>query len=130
MTRTARCCCGTCTVEVAGEPALNAICHCDNCKRRTGSAFGWSAYFAAGQVLRRTGEVKCYAVTGANPQERWFCARCGTTLFWTAPAFKPGHVGIAGGCFVESPLPAPSATVANDRRCAWLALPAAWGGSL
>ena len=57
MNRIARCCCEACEIEVAGEPVLNAICHCDNCKRRTGSAFGWSAYFADDSVVARRGEL-------------------------------------------------------------------------
>ena len=40
MVRRAVCCCGQATIEVEGEPAIHAVCHCDNCKRRTGSAFG------------------------------------------------------------------------------------------
>jgi len=40
VTRKALCCCGACSIEVEGDPAINAICHCANCKRRTGSAFG------------------------------------------------------------------------------------------
>jgi hypothetical protein len=35
----------------------------------------------------------------------------------------PAHTGIAGGCFTETPLPAPSLTVSNDGRCAWLRPP-------
>lgn len=39
----ASCCCGKSTIEAEGPVRLNAICHCENCKRRTGSALGWSA---------------------------------------------------------------------------------------
>ncbi|WP_444972210.1 GFA family protein [Zooshikella harenae] len=37
--KTAECCCGACTVSVQGNPVILAICHCKNCKKRTGSAF-------------------------------------------------------------------------------------------
>lgn len=43
MVRTATCCCGQTSIEVSGEPVFHCVCHCDNCKRRTGSAFGVSA---------------------------------------------------------------------------------------
>ena len=95
---------------------LNAICHCDNCKRRTGSAFGWSVYFADHQVLGRSGELRCYEIN--SRQQRWFCAGCGTTLYWKVDR-RPGQTGIAGGCFVE-PLPAPMRSVVNEGRAAWL----------
>ncbi len=130
MTRTARCCCGACSIEVEGEPAINAICHCANCKRRTGSAFGWSSYFADEQVTQKTGDMRCYELTGGgHPQQRWFCAHCGTTLFWKS-AFHPGRTGIAGGCFVEQPLAGPNVTVSNNGRCGWVSLPAEWRTSL
>jgi hypothetical protein len=129
MTRKATCCCGECWIEVEGEPAINGICHCSNCKKRTGSAFGWSAYFADAQVLAKDGGLSIYEIEGANPQQRWFCGRCGSTLFWKS-AFLPGHTGIAGGCFTDEPLDRPNITVSNDGRCAWVGLPDDWRTSL
>ena len=43
--RRARCCCGRLSVRVRGEPVINGLCHCDDCRRRTGSALGtiWPA---------------------------------------------------------------------------------------
>jgi hypothetical protein len=115
---TARCCCGACSIEVEGRPLSNAICHCDNCKRRTGSAFGWSTYFADDQVVGKSGTPGCYEIAGAKAQQRWFCPTCGTTSYWRIAA-QPGRIGIAGGCFVD-PLPAPTVSVANDGRFGWL----------
>jgi hypothetical protein len=125
MTRNASCCCGACSIEVEGEPAINAICHCSNCKKRSGSAFGWSAYFADTQILRKLGDLKLYAISGASRQQRSFCATCGTTLFWKSEDF-PEQTGIAGGCFVDHPLETPTLTVSNERRCAWVSLPKSW----
>jgi hypothetical protein len=114
---TARCCCGACSIEVEGAPLMNAICHCGNCKRRTGSAFGWSTYFADEQVIGRSGDVRCYEI-GDGRQQRFFCAACGTTLYWKTDR-QPGQTGIAGGCFIEPP-PAPTRRVVNEGRPAWL----------
>ncbi|RTZ69437.1 MAG: hypothetical protein DSZ35_02565 [Verrucomicrobia bacterium] len=38
-------CCEKAGVEVEDEPDIYTVCHCDNCRKRTGSAFGVSAYF-------------------------------------------------------------------------------------
>lgn len=129
MTRKAHCCCGSCSTEVEGDPVLNAICHCADCRRRTGSAFGWSAYFADERVTARTGALVLYEITGTNPQRRWFCAVSGTTLLWKADAW-PARTGVAGGGFTDIPLPEPSATVSNNGRCTWLGLPSDWRSSL
>jgi hypothetical protein len=40
---------------------MHGICHCTNCKRRTGSAFGISAYFDRTAVVAKTGETSVYA---------------------------------------------------------------------
>ena len=129
MTRKASCCCGACSVEVRGEPDINAICHCSNCKRRTGSAFGWSVYFDDDQLVSRQGDFCVYTIDGPNAQQRRFCTVCGSTVLWKV-ANRPHQTGIAGGCFVDPPLPEPTATVSNAGRCAWLGLPGNWRMSL
>ena len=126
MTRTARCCCGDCSITVEGAPALNALCHCASCKTRTGSAFGWSAYFPDEKVVAKSGGFHVYAKTGDKGYQRFFCARCGTTLCWKSFAFLPDHTGVAGGCFVDDPLPAPNISASDNGRRAWLALPDDW----
>ena len=130
ITREARCCCGACAIQVKGEPVINGVCHCGNCQRRTGSAFGWSAYFRNADVAATIGAFRTYTVRGEagteNTQERVFCGTCGTTLFWRSSDFAD-LTGIAGGCFgAETPLPDPSMTIENETRCAWVTLPAGW----
>jgi hypothetical protein len=134
MTREAKCCCGACAIQVKGEPVINAVCHCHSCKRRTGSAFGWSAYFKNENVTATIGAFRTYSIPMGpnggdagteNTAERVFCGTCGTSLFWRSSDFE-GLTGIAGGCFTETPLPEPTLTVSNDKRCAWVTLPEAW----
>ena len=126
MTRIARCCCRACKIEVEGEPTLNAICNCQSCKRRTGSAFGWSAYFRNDGIKHHRGELRAYEVKGPPATTRWFCANCGTTMFWDGGDFMPGQTGFAGGCFADTPLPEPSLSAYDDLRYGWVTLPEAW----
>jgi hypothetical protein len=126
MTRTARCCCGDCTITVEGEPTLNGLCHCTSCRKRTGSAFGWSVYFPDGKVIAKSGEMRVFAKDGDAGYNRSFCARCGTTLYWKSFGFLPDQTGIAGGCFVDDALPEPSLSAQDKDRCAWLDLPEGW----
>lgn len=129
MVRRAACCCEAVTIEVEGDPVIHAVCHCNNCKRRTGSAFGISAYFKDAQIRGTSGETATYRIAGTNPQERFFCTTCGTMLFWKNRAFS-GLTGVAGGCFTDPPLPEPTHTVSNQGRCPWLQLPESWATSL
>lgn len=57
MERLAKCACGLASVKVAGEPALQSVCHCNNCKKRTGSAFGVAAYFQPGSAVGFEGQT-------------------------------------------------------------------------
>ena len=128
--RVARCCCGAVKVTVRGEPTLHALCHCANCKQRTGSAFGISAYFPQQHVESVVGEVVEYQVTTEhNEQIRNFCSTCGTTVYWSVSTLAD-FIGVAGGCFTEAPLDAPKATVLDEQRCSWVQLPAGLAQSM
>jgi hypothetical protein len=128
MPRTAICACGQATITVDADPVMHGVCHCTNCKRRTGSAFGISAYFPRSSVVARHGETSVYAFrheAQQHDQARHFCARCGTTLFWTISTL-PDLVGIAGGCFAGDGLPEPSFSTAHANKETWVTLPASW----
>ena len=122
---TGTCCCGASQITVSGPPAFGAICHCDDCRRRSGSAFGWSTYFPDGQVSQPDGDLAEYSPKVDAPQTRWFCRSCGTTLAWRTGRF-PGLVGVAAGAFVEEPLPPPAITNNASACVEWLTLPADW----
>ena len=125
MTRTVRCCCGDLCMTVSGEPALSGICHCGDCRRRSGSAFGWSAYFPDASIVATSGSPSLYEVKGEMPQRRSFCRHCGSTLWWTNDLL-PGMIGIAGGAFVENPLPPPGGSYHDSKKCGWVVLPEDW----
>jgi len=125
---TASCCCGECTIILYGEPKSHGICHCDNCKKRTGSAFGVLVYFTYDQVIRQVGSMGIYNQISEvleNNQSRFFCQTCGTTLYWVL-SNQPEIIGVAGGCFVNSLLPEPSFSRVNQNQCLWLTLPDQW----
>jgi hypothetical protein len=112
---TAMCACGQASISVNALPTMHGICHCTNCKRRTGSAFGISAYFDKAAVVEKKGETKTYAFhheAQGHEQERHFCAICGTTLYWFLST-APQSIGIAGGCFADQSLPEPTYSVTD-----------------
>jgi hypothetical protein len=127
--RIATCACGSASIELSGAPKIHAVCHCANCRRRTGSAFGWSAYFPREALSASRGDLTEYALRDAArgvDQRRFFCTRCGSTLYWFDDAKFPTLVGVAAGCLVE-PLPAPpTLSASHGGKCAWLDLPGEW----
>jgi hypothetical protein len=125
---TATCACGDSSITVNAHPRMLGVCHCTNCKRRTGSAFGISAYFARDAVVRQVGQTHVYAFHHAaqdHDQARHFCSRCGTTLFWFVSAL-PDLIGIAGGCFAGEALPEPTYSVTDGQREPWVSRPGTW----
>jgi len=121
----ASCACGDLKLEVKGEPELNGICHCNNCKKRTGSAFGMSAYFKSSSVSNIEGDPSCYELSNPadrSTQKRYFCKRCGTTLYWKVST-QEGTIGIASGCFADNPLANPEYSVSTDKKWKWVRLP-------
>ena len=122
MSRTAHCCCGALRAEVSGDPSLVVACHCEQCQRRTGTAFGVSAYFPADQV-RLAGPSKVFSreSQAGRKVEMHFCPECGTTVFWEA-AFMPGHVGIAVGAFSDPAFPPPTISAWERSKQPWITL--------
>ena len=125
MTRIAQCACGSASIAVSGEPRMHVVCHCTNCKRRTGSAFGVSAYFLRSSVTEIKGEMLVYAfhhAEGNYDQERHFCSRCGTTLFWYSSS-RPHLIGIAAGCFSDESFGVPTISGNSSKKLPWVELP-------
>src|SRR5271155_4223615 len=79
------CLCGAVRYRVAGDPKIAGVCHCTFCKRRTGSAFGLSAYFDEAAVQITSGVLKTYEYR-SDESNGWarmeFCLTCGSTVTW------------------------------------------------
>lgn len=99
-----------------------SVCHCNDCKRRTGSAFGAQARFADVDVTIH-GESRTYtriADSGGAVEQR-FCGACGSTVYWRIAA-APGFTSIALGAFTDLEFPAPRISVYEERRMPWFGL--------
>jgi hypothetical protein len=80
------------------RPLWVVVCHCDACKKRTGSAFGISLVMDSGGVRDFTGETRSFVRTGESGRKvRYeFCPGCGTTLRWHVELISSRQV-FAGG---------------------------------
>ena len=118
--RTARCCCGSVSITLRGEPERVIRCHCQYCQRRTGNVFQVSAWFMEDQIAERTGETRVYNESENNLGiDYTFCARCGSTVYWPIKPF-PGLYGIAVGCFADADFPEPNFELNEKYRHAWV----------
>ena len=91
------CQCGKNRYRIIGEPVWLAVCHCNDCKHQSGSAFGMSLRVAKADVEVTRGKLRLWTTRSdsGNPKICYFCGTCGTRL-WHEPAgygflhIKPG----------------------------------------
>jgi hypothetical protein len=124
MTRRAQCSCGQLSVACEGEPVRRSMCHCLDCQRRTGSAFGVQARFPKSAVTI-SGRSTAYARKGdsGGTATMHFCPVCGSTVYWE-PDSTDGVVYVAVGAFADPSFPPPTISVYGERRHSWLQIPA------
>jgi hypothetical protein len=124
--RTAHCSCGALRVQTVGEPLIVITCFCEECQRRTGSAFGISTYWMLENV-KVTGSATRYVRDGQEGRKvtYYFCPTCGTSVYWELPDRRPGQLGISGGSFfAPGDLPSPSMSVWERSKYPWISVPA------
>lgn len=75
------CHCGKVCFELKDNPKLTVNCHCDDCKKRNGSAFSTYLGVAEKDLLITKGEsyLKKYEVE--NSGEKYFCSECGSPIY-------------------------------------------------
>ena len=98
--KTGSCSCGHVSFQVVLPFEKVVICHCDNCQKRTGSAFGLMIYFKADQVRFSPENLSVYhyKAESGNAMQSHFCRTCGASVFLTGD-LNTGLIGVAGGCF-------------------------------
>jgi hypothetical protein len=96
------CSCGSVRFELRGSPIWTNVCHCNACKKRTGSAFGFSIVVDSANVKEFVGPTKIFNRIGDSGKAvRYeFCPNCGTTLRWHVELI-PNRQVFAGGAFDE-----------------------------
>jgi len=123
--RHATCGCGQLRLTCEGEPVRISMCHCLECQRRTGSAFGVQARFPRDRVTKiegRTEQFSRVADSGKRVEFR-FCPACGSTVYWEAEA-APELISVAVGAFADPHFPPPEISVWERRRHSWAVMPA------
>jgi len=125
MGHKASCQCGQLRVTASDDPDFVVVCNCRACQKRTGAPFGEAAYFRK-QVTAPSGRAQSWTRTADSGREltNFFCPDCGTTLYWTLQ-MRPGHIGVAAGCF-ETPVPTPVRAIWTEEKHGWVNFPPDW----
>lgn len=119
-TKVARCRCGELSIECEGEPERVSVCHCLECQRRTGSAFGVSARFRKPLVTVK-GIHKTYERIGETGlwARYHFCPECGSTAFYENEDL-PRFYAVPVGAFADPDFTAPQRSGFERRKHGWV----------
>jgi len=120
-THTASCRCGQLKATVTGEPVRMSVCHCLNCKKRSGSAFAAQARWPAEQVTieGRSNSFELVADSG-NRATFHFCPECGSDVHYDINGKFDGLIAIPLGAFDDPYFLSPKFSVWEGRKHDWV----------
>ena len=118
------CLCGAVRYRLAAEPLTLYACHCTDCQRQTGAAFGLSMVVARGALSLLQGEAQRFCVRmpdGRGKQGR-FCGQCATRL-WGEPEKYPEIFVLRPGTLDDTSWLAPVGHIWTRSAQPWVAIP-------
>jgi hypothetical protein len=116
------CTCGAVRYRVAGQPIFLTCCHCLECQRASGSAFGMSLRLKRTDIALTKGELKRYVRTAdsGQPVGLCFCVDCGCRI-WHEPS-ETEFVHLKPGTLDDPSVLKPQYEGWKKRKHAWLHL--------
>jgi hypothetical protein len=115
------CQCGRVRYRVEREPFGLAVCHCTECQRQSGSAFGMSLAIASSAFKLQSGELKAFEVKCDSGRIKTcaFCSECGTRIYHQ---IRNG-MSIKAGTLDDTSWLKPDSHYWTKRKQSWVALP-------
>ena len=92
-----QCQCGAITYDITGDPITVHACHCKECQKRTGSAFGISMPISKDKITIR-GELKSFERVADSGFKliQFFCPNCGNPIYGEVER-RPNAVTLSPG---------------------------------
>jgi hypothetical protein len=120
---TGGCLCGRVRYEYRGEVGAAGYCHCADCRRISGSAFGVSVRVSAAGFRVTSGTPKGFTKVGDSGRAvaRYFCPDCGSPLY-TEPPLHPETVFLKAGSLDDPTLVRPDRQAWTRSRVEWAAI--------
>lgn len=107
-----------------GEPRGLGVCHCKECQRHSGSAFGMSLFVQQDDFVVERGELKCFerSSESGRPLRCYFCSECGIRIY-TVPTYVQGIVNVKPGTLDDTSGLKPNVHVWLRSRQLWVEVP-------
>jgi hypothetical protein len=96
------CQCGALRYELSAQPHKIYICHCNECRKQSASAFGISLFVPREALRLIRGQPHWWSRTAdsGNVLECAFCPDCGSRLWHQRPS-RPGVITVKAGSLDE-----------------------------
>jgi hypothetical protein len=118
MAITGGCHCGAIRYQAEGEALNHALCHCTDCRRHAGAPMvGWTMY-PRERVTVTKGSPKVYA--SSQDGRRYFCADCGTGIFFSNDVVLPGLLDIQSATYDDPDAVPAQAHIQVADRIGWM----------
>ncbi len=119
--RTASCRCRQLCATVTGEPVRVSVCHCLDCKKRSGSSFAVQARWPSHRVAIE-GNSKSWSHRGdsGNLITFHFCPDCGSDVHYEIEGKFADLVAIPLGAFDDPYFTTPAFSVWEKRKQDWV----------
>ncbi len=116
---TGQCLCGKVNYTISAAPRVMSQCHCNDCRRATGTGHASNAFFKQDDVHINgvTSSFESVADSGSTVT-RYFCPTCGSLLFGVLSGVK-NVIAVAVGTIDDSSWFQPSARVYHKRKPQW-----------
>lgn len=124
MTMDGGCQCGAVRYRIDGDVVTLAVCHCKNCQRQSGSAFGMSLMVRAEAFILLQGELKTFVMRcdSGRLKDCAFCPECGSRIHHNT---RDGILSIKAGTLDDTSALDPHAHYWTAFKQRWFAIPEA-----
>ena len=120
--RAGGCQCGHIRYHIDGKPVDLVVCHCTECQRQSGSAFGMSLAVLAKSFQLTQGELSSFQVVCDSGRVKTctFCPRCGTRI---AHQTNPAGLSVKAGTLDDRSDLVPTAHYWTKSKQPWVIIP-------
>jgi hypothetical protein len=108
-----------------GDPAVVALCHCDDCQRQSGSAFSVNLGVTRDVLTVDYDQLQSIETIGTDtgqPRRRMFCGKCGSPIL-TQLSEMPELAFVKAGTLDDRSAVVPQIEVWRERAQDWVPEP-------